>query len=111
MATFHYRLVSKSGDPCILASDCNRVAQFLGAKKPGIGAGDQYSDRILHPSRLKRLRKQLIDSRLVIDRLSCRADYLRMLRTDYPGLSIKQLEGLGFRIRRFNQSASFKIYK
>ncbi len=109
MATYHYRLVSKSGGPCIPASDCNRIAQFLGSKKPWIGAGDQYTDRILHPSRLKRLRKRLTDSKLVIDRMYCRSEYLRILKSQFPGASIDRLESLGFGIRKFNQSPTFRF--
>jgi len=109
MATFHYRLVSISGGPCILASDCNRIAQFLGVKKPFIGAGDQYSFRSLHPSKLRRLRRSLTDSKLVIDRLQNRAEYLRMLKSQFPGATIARLESMGFSIHRFNQSPTFKF--
>jgi hypothetical protein len=110
MATFHYRLVSISGGPCILASDCNRIAQFLGSKKPWTGGGNQYTFRILHPSRLKRLRRSLTDSKLVIDRLQNRCEYLRMLKSQFPGATIARLESMGFSIRKFNQCPTFKFW-
>ena len=97
--SYKYSLKSKSNDPCILQSDCNVLSQFLGKKRPFVGANVQVSTKLISPARISRIQARLTDSVLIVEKQSSRLDYLKHVRDIYTGnLTIKQLQSLGFRI-------------